>query len=68
MPTYGHHRLRDFKARVSHNPTVHFFGDSPNLLIYEDRAKIPKDRYWQMMQDIMNDTSSIKIQIVGQVR
>ena len=39
-------RLRDFKARVSHNPTVHFFGDSPNILIYEDRAKIPKDRYW----------------------
>ena len=52
-------RLRDFKARVSHNPTVHFFGDSPNILIYEDRAKIPKDRYWQMMQDIMNDREQI---------
>ncbi|MCP2039783.1 hypothetical protein L1281_000353 [Neisseria sp. HSC-16F19] len=48
----------DFKERVVH-PKVHFFDKTPNILIYEDRVKIAKERYWEMMQDIMADRKQV---------
>ncbi|MDO4641725.1 MAG: DUF3616 domain-containing protein [Neisseria sp.] len=48
----------DFKTRVN-RPEGHFFGESPNILIYEDRVKIPKERFWEMMQDIMADREQV---------
>lgn len=51
-------RVRDFRARVTARE-FHFFGDTPNILIYEDRVKIPKDRYWEMMQAIMADREQV---------
>ncbi|OSI21626.1 Pycsar system effector family protein [Neisseria dumasiana] len=50
--------LRDFKTRV-YEPEVHFVDESPNILIYEDRVKISKDRYWEMMQDIMANREEV---------
>lgn len=50
--------LKDFKARV-YEPEAHFVNESPNILIYEDRVKISKDRYWEMMQDIMANREEV---------
>ncbi|MDO5069632.1 MAG: DUF5706 domain-containing protein [Neisseria zoodegmatis] len=50
--------LRDFKTRV-YEPEAHFVDKSPNILIYEDRVKISKDRYWEMMQDIMANREEV---------
>ncbi|OSI17319.1 Pycsar system effector family protein [Neisseria dumasiana] len=50
--------LRDFKTRV-YEPEVHFVDESPNILIYEDRVKISKARYWEMMQDIMANREEV---------
>ncbi|WP_107688333.1 DUF3616 domain-containing protein [Neisseria wadsworthii] len=54
----GRAKLRDLKSRVV-RPEGHFFGETPNILIYEDRVKISKDRYWRMMQDIMADREQV---------
>ncbi|OSI06856.1 Protein of uncharacterised function (DUF3616) [Neisseria animaloris] len=51
-------KISDFRARVV-QPRVHYFGDTPNILIYEDRVKISKERYWRMMQDIMADREQV---------
>ena len=48
----------DFKTRVL-SPRVHYFDETPNILIYEDRVKIPKNRYWEMMQEIMSDREQV---------
>ncbi|KPN70738.1 DUF3616 domain-containing protein [Neisseria sp. 83E34] len=54
----GRAKLKDLKSRVV-RPEGHFFGETPNILIYEDRVKISKDRYWRMMQDIMADREQV---------
>ncbi|MDO1508801.1 MULTISPECIES: DUF3616 domain-containing protein [unclassified Neisseria] len=51
-------KISDFKTRVI-QPRVHYFGETPNILIYEDRVKISKERYWRMMQDIMADREQV---------
>lgn len=38
---------------------AHYIDETPNILIYEDRVKISKDRYWEMMQDIMADREQV---------
>ncbi len=50
--------LKDFKARVF-EPEAHYIDETPNILIYEDRVKISKERYWEMMQDIMADREQV---------
>lgn len=54
----GRAKLSDLKSRVV-RPEGHFFGETPNILIYEDRVKISKERYWKMMQDIMADREQV---------
>ncbi|WP_191963651.1 Pycsar system effector family protein [Neisseria zalophi] len=54
----GKAKWRHFKTRVL-SPRVHFFDEKPNILIYEDRVKIPKQRYWEMMQEIMSDREQV---------
>ncbi|MDO5102626.1 MAG: DUF5706 domain-containing protein [Lautropia sp.] len=54
----GRARVRDFGQRIR-GPRARFFGDTPNILIYEDRVKIPKDRYWEMMKDLMADREQV---------
>ena len=51
-------KIRDFKSRVL-APEAHYIDETPNILIYEDRVKISKDRYWEMMQDIMADREQV---------
>lgn len=50
--------LRDFKTRVWRAET-RFFSGEPNVLIYEDRVKIPREEHWQKMQDVMNDRKQV---------
>ncbi|WP_249025303.1 Pycsar system effector family protein, partial [Neisseria canis] len=50
--------VKDFKARVF-EPEAHYVDETPNILIYEDRVKISKERYWEMMQDIMADREQV---------
>ena len=52
-------KLSDWKSRVSRAETRFFGGSRPNILIYEDRVKVRKDRYWEMMQEIMGDRKQI---------
>lgn len=54
----GKTSFKEFKPRIM-RPEGHFFGQNPNILIYEDRVKIPKERYWEMMQDIMSDRNQV---------
>ena len=51
--------LKDWKTRVSHAETRFFGGSQPNILIYEDRVKVEKERYWEMMQEIMGDRKQV---------
>ena len=51
--------LKDWKPRVSHAETRFFGGSQPNILIYEDRVKVQKERYWEMMQEIMGDRKQV---------
>ncbi len=51
-------KFGDLKERLSH-PSVHYFGDTPNVLIYEDRIKLSKEQYWEMMQDIIKDREQV---------
>ena len=51
--------LKDWKTRVSHAETRFFSGSQPNILIYEDRVKVQKERYWEMMQEIMGDRKQV---------
>lgn len=51
--------LKDWKTRVSHAETRFFGGSQPNILIYEDRVKVQKERYWEMMQEIMGDRKQV---------
>lgn len=55
----GRSKLRDLKTRLSSNETRFFGGSQPNILIYEDRVKLQKDQYWEMMQEIMGDRKQI---------
>ena len=55
----GRSRLRDLKTRLSSTETRFFGGSQPNILIYEDRVKLQKDQYWEMMQEIMGDRKQI---------
>ena len=48
----------DFRARVM-APEARFVDKTPNILIYEDRVKIPKDEYWEMMQSVMADRKRV---------
>ncbi|MDO4907194.1 Pycsar system effector family protein [Neisseria sp.] len=50
--------LKDFKARVL-SPEARFIDKTPNILIYEDRVKVSRERYWEMMQDIMADREQV---------
>lgn len=52
-------KLRDLKTRLSSTETRFFGGSQPNILIYEDRVKLQKDQYWEMMQDIMGDRRQV---------
>ena len=51
--------LKDWKTRVSRAETRFFGGSQPNILIYEDRVKVQKERYWEMMQEIMGDRKQV---------
>ena len=51
--------LKDWKTRVSHAETRFFGSSQPNILIYEDRVKVQKERYWEMMQEIMGDRKQV---------
>lgn len=51
--------LKDWKTRVSCAETRFFGGSQPNILIYEDRVKVQKERYWEMMQEIMGDRKQV---------
>lgn len=55
----GRSKLRDLKTRLSSTETRFFGGSQPNILIYEDRVKLQKDQYWEMMQEIMGDREQI---------
>ena len=55
----GRSKLRDLKPRLSSAETRFFGGSQPNILIYEDRVKLQKDQYWEMMQEIMGDCKQI---------
>lgn len=55
----GRSKLRDLKTRLSSTETRFFGGSQPNILIYEDRVKLQKDQYWEMMQEIMGDRKQI---------
>ena len=55
----GRSRLKDLKTRLSSTETRFFGGSQPNILIYEDRVKLQKDQYWEMMQEIMGDRKQI---------
>ena len=56
---HGRSKLRDLKTRLSSTETRFFGGSQPNILIYEDRVKLQKDQYWEMMQEIMGDRKQI---------
>ncbi len=51
-------KLSDFKSRVLAKDN-RFFGGEPNVLIYEDRVKIPREEHWQKMQDVMADRTQV---------
>ena len=51
--------LKDWKTRVSRAETRFFGGSQPNILIYEDRVKVQKERYWEMMQEIIGDRKQV---------
>ena len=55
----GRSKLRDLKTRLSSTETRFFGGSQPNILIYEDRVKLQKDQYWEMMQEIMGDRKQV---------
>ena len=55
----GRSKLRDLKTRLSSTETRFFGGSQPNILIYEDRVKLQKDQYWEMMQEIMGNRKQI---------
>ena len=55
----GRAKLRDLKTRLSSTETRFFSGSQPNILIYEDRVKVQKDQYWEMMQEIMGDRKQV---------
>ena len=55
----GRSKLQDLKTRLSSTETRFFGGSQPNILIYEDRVKLQKDQYWEMMQEIMGDRKQI---------
>ena len=55
----GRSKLRDLKTRLSSTETRFFGGSQPNILIYEDRVKLQKNQYWEMMQEIMGDRKQI---------
>ena len=55
----GRSKLRDLKTRLSSTETRFLGGSQPNILIYEDRVKLQKDQYWEMMQEIMGDRKQI---------
>ncbi|MDO4795102.1 MAG: DUF5706 domain-containing protein [Brachymonas sp.] len=54
----GKASFSDFKTRVT-APGARFVDQTPNILIYEDRVKIPKDEYWEMMQATMADRKKV---------
>ena len=51
--------LSDFKERVWKTENNRFFGDEANVLIYEDRVKLPREEHWQKIQGIMNDREQV---------
>ncbi len=55
----GRAKLRDLRTRLSSTQTRFFGGSQPNILIYEDRVKVQKERYWEMMQEIMGDRKQV---------
>ena len=55
----GRAKLRDLRTRLSSTQTSFFSGSQPNILIYEDRVKVQKERYWEMMQEIMGDRKQV---------
>ena len=55
----GRAKLRDLRTRLSSTQTRFFSGSQPNILIYEDRVKVQKERYWEMMQEIMGDRKQV---------
>ena len=51
-------KWRDFHQRVM-RPEQNFSDEEPNILIYEDRARLSKSKYWALMQNIMEDRNEV---------
>nr|WP_231998449.1 DUF3616 domain-containing protein [Neisseria animalis] len=47
-------KLGDWRERIFHRDS-RFFDKTPNVLIYEDRVKITKQQFWEMMLETMSD-------------
>lgn len=54
----GKAKLSDWKTRVIGSGT-RFFGNEPNILIYEDRVKLPQDEYWEKMREMMDNRETV---------
>ena len=52
-------KLRDFKQRVIHTEQAFTENEQPNILIYEDRARLSKSQYWQQMQEMLASRSEV---------
>lgn len=51
-------RLQDFHRQVIRQQR-NFVGEQPNILIYEDRAKLSKAQYWESMRNLMEDREAV---------
>lgn len=54
----GQAKFGDWKARVLYS-NKRFFGSEPNILIYEDRVKLPQNEYWDKMRAMMDDRETV---------
>lgn len=54
----GKAKFSDWKTRVLY-ADKRFFGSEPNILIYEDRVKLPQDEYWDKMRTMMDDRETV---------
>ncbi|MFV2029370.1 DUF3616 domain-containing protein [Neisseria sp. S1] len=53
-------KLHDFKQRILYADSAFSDGSSqPNILIYEDRARLSKSEYWEQMQEILSSRHDV---------
>lgn len=52
-------RLRDFKKRVINQEQEFSDGQNANILIYEDRARLSKSKYWELMQAMLANRNDV---------